>query len=200
MKTIGIIGGIGSGKSEVTAYLAKHYKAYVIIADLIGHEILLKGNPAYQTILQKFGSGILNLEGEINRAALGDIVFHDTSALTWLNDTTHPLIYQRIVEMIQEAKLSAEYDFIVLESAIMTDPKWLQLVDMVWLITCSDTERIKRLVKSRPLTQEKIQSILANQKSEIEYKTYADIIIDNSYDLQKTYHQVKLEITKVLEA
>lgn len=198
MKIIGIIGGVGSGKSEITKYIANHFNAYIIIADEVGHEVLKKDTIAYRAIVQKFGNCILTADKEINRKALGNIVFNDKKALEWLNNTTHPLIYNRVTDRINEAK-SKDYDIIIFEAAIMVEAKWLGLVDYVWLITSSEEIRIERLMKYRHLTLEKIKNIMMNQQSDAYLEKFADVIIDNSYTLEETLKRVYIEITKVLE-
>ena len=200
MKVIGIIGGVGSGKSEITKYISKHFKACVIIADQVGHEVLEKDSPAYGVIVDYFGTTILDEHQNIDRKMLGNIVFKDKKSLDWLNKTAHPLIYNKVTDKIYEAKNNQAYELIVFEAAIMVEAHWLNLVDYVWLITCSETVRIERLMKNRHLPEEKIKNIIANQQSDQILGEYADTIIDNSFDREKTFHQVYIETLKVLEA
>lgn len=200
MNVIGIIGGIGSGKSEITKYISEHFKSYTIKADEIGHQVLNKYSPVYETVIEYFGKDILDSNKNINRKALGNIVFKDKKALDWLNKTTHPLIYDIVIGKINEVKCSNIYDIIVFEAAIMIEAHWLNLVDYVWLITCSEEVRIKRLMMSRNMTEDKIKSIISNQQSDALLETLADVVIDNSNDKEQTFHRVYIETLKVLEA
>lgn len=200
LKVIGIIGGIGSGKSKITEYLEKNFNAYAISSDLIGHEIILKGKPAYEQIVDFFGRNILDENDEINRKILGDIVFKNPANMEKLNSITHPLILERIIQEIKRIKEENKYSFITLEAALIVGENWVKLVDTIWLITCPIDIRIERLMKSRNLSKEKINNILSNQENDDELKKYADIVINNSLELTKTLEQVKIEVLKLLEA
>lgn len=200
MKVIGVIGGIGSGKSEITNYISKNFRAYVIIADQIGHEVLKKDSIAFQAIVNHYGREILDTKGNINRKALGDIVFNDKNELNWLNNITHPLIYDKVIGKINEVKKSQLFDIIIFEAAIMVEANWLELVDFVWLVTCAEEIRIERLIKSRNLSENKIKNIISNQQNDNELKKIADLVIDNSNDRELTFHHVHIETLKVLEA
>ncbi|PKM95997.1 MAG: dephospho-CoA kinase [Firmicutes bacterium HGW-Firmicutes-1] len=198
---IGIIGGVGTGKSQIAAFLGSNYNAYVIRADQVGHEVMAKDTKAYHQIIELFGKSILDENGNINRKILGDIVFKDTILLNKLNNITHPLIYDEIVKQILEINNNInQYDFIILEAAIMVEAMWTKLVDVIWLITCSKEVRMQRLMNSRNLSREKIENIISNQQSEEELQSYADVIIDNSLEIEATFQQVKIEIMKALEA
>ncbi|PKM50707.1 MAG: dephospho-CoA kinase [Firmicutes bacterium HGW-Firmicutes-7] len=197
---IGLIGGIGTGKSQIAELLKSNYNAYVIRADEIGHQIINKGTQAYIQIVELYGKGILDQDENINRKALGDIVFKDTTKLDILNNITHPLIYEEIIQMITKVQKNNQYDFIVFEAAIMVEAMWTNLADVIWLITCSKEVRIQRLIKSRAISKEKIENIISKQQSEEALLSYADAVIDNSLELELTFQQVKNEIINALEA
>ncbi|MEG0579049.1 MAG: dephospho-CoA kinase, partial [Niameybacter sp.] len=94
MQTIGIVGGIGAGKSTVVSLLCELRKCFVIGADEIGHKILLKDDLAYDQVVKVFGQDILDEEGNIVRRKLGAIVFSDRTKLEQLNQITHPIIFR----------------------------------------------------------------------------------------------------------
>lgn len=200
MKVIGIIGGVGTGKSEIINYIAMNFNAAIIKADEIGHQVLLKDSPAYVEIVQYFGKDILDHHGDIDRKALGNIVFKDKASLEWLNTTTHPLIYKKVIDKMNQVKSSKMFDIIIFEAAIMVEAHWLNLVDYVWLITCSEEVRIERLMRSRNMSIEKIKNIIENQQQDSYLKTFANVVIDNSYKKEQTFEKVYLETLKVLEA
>lgn len=197
---IGIIGGVGTGKSQIATLLKNDFNAYVIHADQIGHQIIAKDTQSFHQIVELFGNTILDNDGNINRKTLGDIVFQDARSLEKLNNITHPFIYAEISSLISHAKRNSKYDFVVVEAAILVEAMWTKLVDVIWLITCSKEVRIQRLINSRSLSREKIDSIISNQQSEEALRLYADVIIDNSLEIETTIQQVKKEIIKALEA
>lgn len=200
MKVIGIIGGVGTGKSEITKYMAQNFNACIIIADEIGHQVLYKDSPAYEAIIQHFGKDILDSNNDIDRKALGNIVFKDKKSLDWLNKTTHPLIYKIVTDKINEAKNSQMFDIIIFEAAIMVEAHWLNLVDYVWLVTCSEDVRIERLTKTRNMSKEKIKNIINKQHKDSYLKDFADVVIDNTNDKEQTFQKVYMETLKILEA
>lgn len=199
MKVMGLIGGCGTGKSEVASILQKSHHAHIIIADRIGHELLLKGMPAYDRIVEYFGKDILAIDGEINRKLLGDIVFNNDQELEKLNNLMHPLMYDRINQCIVEITESKQYDFIVIEAAVMIEAHFIDLVDTLWLVTCPMEQRIERLMTYRNMPLDKIEMIISKQKTEEEYKKYANVIINNGLDLAHTSLQIQKEIDKILE-
>lgn len=199
VKVIGLIGGCGTGKSEVSRLLKKQFDAYILDADKIGHEIILKGTDAYNQIVDFFGQAILDNNQEIDRKLLGDIVFSNGEQLKILNHITHPIIYKEIKELIFDLKNNNQIPFIVLEAAIMVESGFTDLVDEVWLITCPLEKRIERLIKYRHMSREKIDKILLMQKPEEELKRYTDIIIDNGKDIINTTTQLKKNVDKILE-
>ena len=109
MKVIGLTGGTGSGKSVVSKSLAAA-GAVVIDADKIAHEIILKGEPAYQEIVKYYGTGILDAKGNIIRRRLGEIVFHDAEKLAFLNQCTHKYICAEVRAKRVMARDGVSYD------------------------------------------------------------------------------------------
>lgn len=199
MKVIGLIGGCGTGKSEVALILNKNHHAHIIIADRIGHELLLKGMPAYDRVVEYFGKDILATDGEVNRKLLGDIVFNNDQELEKLNNFMHPLMYDKINESVEAIKESKQCDFVVIEAAVMIEAHFIDLVDALWLITSPIEIRIERLMTYRNMSLDKIKMIISKQRTEEEYRKYANIIIDNGLDLSHTSLQIQKEIDKMLE-
>jgi dephospho-CoA kinase len=197
MKVIGLIGGCGAGKTEIINILKRDFNAYIIVADAIGHEMLLKGEKPYELITDYFGQEILDDQNEINRRKLAQIVFADKAKLSRLNQMTHPYIYQRISEIIERVKSEKNHDLIVLEASIMVETGFDNLVEDIWFVYCQLETRISRLMSSRNLSRELILDIINNQQSDAYYSEHADVVIDNSYDIENTYHQIKKEIALV---
>src|SRR5580704_19372389 len=116
--TIGLTGGIGSGKSTVTKILAE-LGAPIIDADKVGHAIYAPGGPAYDDMIAAFGTGILADDRTIDRRKLGPIVFADPAALKRLNSIVHPKLFARLREMIEALRAAGEARPIVVEAAIL---------------------------------------------------------------------------------
>lgn len=190
MKVLGITGGCGSGKSEIVTMIESKYKTYSISADKIGHEIIKKGTPSYNLIINHFGLEIVSSDGEIDRKKLGDIVFSNKNELLQLNDFTHPYIYSEIKNKIEYFKEQDVYDFIVLEAAIMDDIKLINFVDIMFYIHCNYNERLRRLIQYRNITEIKAKKMIDSQPNDDEYKAIADYIIDNSNSIENSKEQL----------
>lgn len=183
---IGLMGGVGSGKSTVLNYLEKRYNAFIIQSDHVAKEIMKQGEKAYKDIAETFPDVIV--DEKIDTGRLAKIVFSDNNKLKKLNAITHPAVIQKITEMISDC-LS---DVIVVESALMIGSGLEQLCDELWFVYCEKEERIQRLMNNRGYTREKAESIMKNQLQDFEYNKYADEYIDNSYSTEKTIEQIDL--------
>src|SRR6202162_2406124 len=133
MLTIGLTGGIGSGKSTVTKIISE-LGAPIIDADQVGHTIYLPGGPAYADMIAAFGEGILAPDRTIDRKKLGPIVFADPAALKRLNSIVHPTMFARMREMVQAMRAGGERKPIVIEAAILIEADWQPLFDEIWLV------------------------------------------------------------------
>lgn len=190
MKIIGVIGGCGSGKSQVSQLLKDKFGAYIINSDKISHEIIIKGTKAYHEIVYDFGKKILDDEGNIDRKSLGEIVFHDKGLLQKLTNITHPYINKEIVELINSIKQNNQYKYIVLEITALGTGEIYSLIDEFWYVYCDIDVRFERLHKYRNMSKNKAMSIMNKQPSSVEFEKFADIIINNSFTLDNTYHQI----------
>ncbi|MCT4596599.1 MAG: dephospho-CoA kinase [Vallitalea sp.] len=190
MKIIGVIGGCGSGKSQVSQLLIDKFDAYVINADEVSHEIIRKGTKAYHEIVYFFGKKILDSEGNINRKTLGKIVFSDKILLDKLTNITHPYINEEIIQLISTLKQNNQYKYIVVEITALGRGEIYNLIDEFWYIYCDIDVRLERLNKYRNMSKEKAMSIINKQWSNSEFEKFADIIINNSFTLDNTYQQI----------
>jgi dephospho-CoA kinase len=178
MLTIGLTGGIGSGKSAVTRCLTD-LGAPIIDADKVGHVMYEPGAPAYQEVLAEFGSGILAPDKTIDRKKLGPIVFADPNGLKKLNAIMHPKMFQRMREMIAEMRREGEAKPIVVEAAILTEANWQRLFDEIWLVTAAKQAVIERVERDRGLKPEQIEARIKAQLSDEERRKHATLIIEN---------------------
>lgn len=192
MKILGITGGVGSGKSKVLYELKEKYNAYVIEADKLAHDLMMPGEIIYNSIVKGFGDEILSPESPypIDRQKLGGIVFNNKAKLELLNSISHPLVKQRILELIESKKNSGEKLFVI-EAALLIECGYREICDEIWYIWVDREERINRLMSSRGYTREKCISIFNNQQDDEYYKTYANYTIDNGKSFDYTSKQLK---------
>jgi dephospho-CoA kinase len=190
MKVIGITGGVGAGKSEILKYLKEKYKAVVIEADKVGHLLMEPGGACYYSIVEKFGSSILNGDQTINRTKLGKVVFADEALLKELNKIIHPRVKSHIVSEIAKERAYHRTNYFVVEAALLIEDHYDVVCDELWYIHTEESVRAKRLKEARGYDDEKIASICANQKSPEEFRSACQVEIDNSGNLADTCRQI----------
>ena len=190
MRIIGLTGGTGSGKGFVSEMLRKR-NAYVMDTDLIAHEIILKGRPAYDELVEYFGEGIIGEDGEIVRRRLGDIVFTDREKLKFLNACTHKYIRMEIMKIIDEISPQTDkYVAIVLDAPMLAEAGMTDICDDIWVVYADSEVRVKRIMERDSITEEQARNRIASQKSWEEYKALGAVIIDNSSDDENIENQL----------
>jgi dephospho-CoA kinase len=182
MLTIGLTGGIGSGKSTVANMLSE-LGALVWDADVIGHSVYEPGMPAYDELVAAFGKAIVGADGKIDRKALGRIVFAQPAALQRLNAIVHPRIFERMAAMVSEARGAGERRPIVIEAAILIEAGWQKLFDEIWLVVTAHERVIERVESYRKMTREQIEARIRAQLSEQERRKWAKLVIQNDGSL-----------------
>jgi len=205
---IGLTGNIATGKSVVSEMLER-LGARAIDADALVHELMEKGTPVWQAVVQEFGpsaalrrgsgqgsghgQGILRSDGSINRKKLGSIVFADEAALRCLEAIVHPAVIARTEELIE----SSQESVIVVEAIKLIEAGMDKACDALWVVTCSKEQQLARLVKQRGLTEEEAQQRIKAQPPQEAKLALADVVIDNSGSLDETWRQVKREWDKI---
>ncbi len=187
MKTIGLTGGIGSGKSTVSQILAG-LGAWVIDADKVGHEIYLPGKAAWQQVTAAFGRDILAADQTIDRKKLGAIVFGSEEARKKLNAIVHPLMFKEIERRIKEKRAEGVIQPIVVEAAVLIEANWLPLVDEVWVVVAGRSAVIERVAAQRGLSAHDTEARIVSQLADTERLKHASVVIPNDgalEDLQK---------------
>ncbi len=189
MKVIGLTGGIGSGKSTISQYLAE-LGAVVIDADKVGHQAYKPGTPAFNDVVAAFGTDIIDEKGEIDRKKLGAIVFADSESLVRLNHIMH-FRMREIIEKMIEDYVKQGVEVVVLEAAILIEANWVSLVDEVWVAAASELAVVKRLKEQRGLDEEQTHARIQSQITMEERAKYASAIIKNDGNLDEMKAQVK---------
>ena len=196
MKVIGITGGGGAGKSEILKYLKEQYGAIVVEADKVGHLLMEPGGACYYSIVEKFGSSILNGDQTINRGKLGKIVFADEGLLAELNKIIHPRVKSHIVSEIAKERAYHRTKYFVVEAALLIEDHYDVICDEMWYIHTDAAVRAERLKETRGYDDEKITSICSNQKSPEEFRSACQVVIDNSGDLTVTQKQIDEQLAR----
>ncbi len=174
---IGITGGIGSGKSEVTKYL-RSLGEYVICADEVSRKIVMPGKEGADALRREFGAGIFLADGTLNRKKLADEVFSDEKKLMVLNNILHPLILKRIEELAKQRE-----GRVFIDAALLIQTGMHKTVDMIWLVVAGLNTRISRVVKRDGLSAAEVERRIKSQISDEEMAAFADEIIRNDGSL-----------------
>jgi dephospho-CoA kinase len=179
MLRVGLTGGIGSGKSEVSRRLAG-YGALIIDADLVAREVVEPHTPGLAQVVGVFGTGILAPDGRLDRRRLGEIVFDDAELRAKLNAIVHPLVGERMRELEQGADPGA----IVIEVIpLITENQMAGFFDLVVVVDVPPRVQEDRLARDRGMTREQVAARVAAQASREDRLAIADIVLDNSGSL-----------------
>lgn len=197
---IGLTGGIGSGKSTVSARLAE-MGAYIVDADLIARDVVAKGSVGLREIVDCFGPSVLASDGSLDRDQLARIVFSDEDSLRKLNAITHPLIEVEVKRLIQNY-LSLEPDpvvVVVVPLLFETDARRRYGFSKIVVVDLPEEIAIKRLVLSRNMSEEDARRRIEVQISREKRRAGADFVLDNSASPSELDEQVKA-LWKVVSA
>ena len=189
MKIIGVTGGVGAGKSTVLNYLEKRYGAKLILADLVGHEVMKPGHEAYEQVVKAFGQEIVSEDKTIDRKALGAIVFADEKKRMILNRIIHPAVRQEILRRLEEAKLS-HLSSVVVEAALFLEENYDAFCDETWYIYTDEKIRRQRLKENRGYSDERVDQIFRSQKTHEEFQERCQFMIDNNGSEEETFRQI----------
>ena len=178
-KTVGVTGGIGSGKSTAARILGE-LGAHIIDADLVGHDIYRPASEGFRQVVGSFGSSIVAADGTIDRKRLGAIVFADPAQLQRLNAVVHPLMREEMCRRIDALRAAGWQAPIVIEAAVLIEANWVSLVNEVWLIVASRDAVLGRVAAQRGLDRAAIEARIRSQLSDEGRRRYATVVVDNS--------------------
>ncbi|MGZ4733369.1 MAG: dephospho-CoA kinase [Terriglobales bacterium] len=197
MLKVGLTGGIAAGKSVVGEMFAS-LGAHVIQADQISHQLMQPGEAVYQEVVDHFGAGILDPDGSVNRARLGELAFggpHRPSRVQELNQIVHPAVIRRQEEWMAEVGRRDPHAIALVEAALILEAGMAKRLDRLVVVTCQPEQRIERWEHRLRVDQEtarrEITRRMAAQLPDEEKIKAADYVIDNSGSLDETRRQVE---------
>ena len=177
MLSIGLTGGIGTGKSLVSNLL-NDLGATVVNADLLGHEAYLPGTTGFDMVVDAFGNQIVGEDGTVDRKKLGPIVFSSPQNMSKLNAIMHPLIRDMIQAQLEEYSSNGT-DVVVVEAAVLIEANWQDLFDEVWVVTADKETVIERLKARNSLSREDAIARIESQMSNDERVGHSNVVIPN---------------------
>jgi dephospho-CoA kinase len=176
---VGLTGGIGAGKSEVSRLLVEH-GAHLVDADRIAREVVEPGTPGLAAVVEAFGESVLAADGSLDRPKLGEIVFADPERRAVLNGIVHPLVGARSAELQSQAPQDG---VVVHDVPLLTENGLAELYDLVIVVDVEPRTQVERLVRSRGMSEEEARARMAAQAGREERLAVADIVIDNEVSL-----------------
>ncbi len=190
MKKIGLTGGIASGKSTISRVLGE-MGARIIDADLLAREALMPGTEAYWATVKLFGRRILSSDGQIDRKALGDIVFRNPGKRAGLEGVVHPEIFRREAEIVGEIMRSEPDALVIFDAALLIESGAWRRMDGLIVVWCRKETQVERLVRNCRLKPEEAVLRVEAQMPLDEKKKYASWVIDNDGDASLAIRQAR---------
>uniref|UniRef100_Q01X75 Dephospho-CoA kinase n=1 Tax=Solibacter usitatus (strain Ellin6076) TaxID=234267 RepID=Q01X75_SOLUE len=190
MLKVGLTGGIGCGKSFVGEALAD-YGCLVVHADDLGHEVLARGGAGYALVVAEFGREILDDKGEIDRKALGALVFGYPERLDRLNAIVHPAVIRREEELLAEFAARHPDGIAVVEAAILVETGSYKRFDKLVLVTCREEQQVERAMRREGASEGDVRARIGRQMPLAEKRKFADFVIDTSGEKADTLRQTR---------
>lgn len=186
--TIGLTGGIASGKSTVAA-MFRDLHIPVIDADEIAHRVTAIDGEAYQSIVETFGSDILDSNGAIDRRKLGAIVFHDEQKRKQLNAIVHPLVRKHMLQQKEQYARRGEKS-VVLDIPLLFESNLEHLVDRILVVYVDEQIQLRRLCERNGFSFEEAWARIKSQMPLEQKRKKADAVIDNNGTIEQTKRQL----------
>jgi dephospho-CoA kinase len=198
MMTIGITGPIGCGKSTVARWLGERPRVVVVDADHEARLVLAPGTKEVEAVYARFGSSLRRPNGELDRAALGRLVFTDPETLEALESIVHPAVRPRILAKIEGAAKGAA-DAVIIEAIKLVEGGLAELCDEVWLVTCDPSAQLERLVGRGSDETDAAARIQAQGDLAGRLRSRASRVIDTSGDAATTRARVERMLDEALQ-
>jgi dephospho-CoA kinase len=179
-RRIGLTGGIGTGKSTVSKYLAQVYSLPVLDADIYARDAVKIDSPILKTIVARYG----------DRSVLGEIIFNNAEEKSWLESHIHPYVRDRFTSALQQL----ETDTVILAIPLLFEAQMTDLVTEIWVVACTLEAQIRRLQKRDRLTEAQAKARI-NSQFPLEKKiAMADVILNNDGTINDLYQQIDIAL------
>jgi len=196
MKIIGLTGGIGTGKSTVSAYL-KEKGCVILDADKMSRQLTAPGGDALPAIRRTFGDEVFYDDGTLDRKKLGRIVFNDADKLKALEEITTQKVVEQTIDGLVRLRKASYNGIVIIDAPLLFECGMQVLAEENWLVTAGLEVRIERIIKRDGLDRQSILDRINNQMNDEEKMTMADYVIDNSGNLESLYQQIDKLIERV---
>lgn len=197
VRLIGLTGGIATGKTAISNYLADTYKFPILDADIYAREAVHLGSPILNSIRERYGAGILLSDGNLNRPELGNIIFCNPTERQWLEQQIHPYVRQRFVEATQSyiarshlVSTNTLTLTLVLVVPLLFEANMTDLCTEIWVVYCSPSVQLERLMHRDGLSCDRANARIDTQLPLNQKCQKADVVLDNSSTLQSLLSQV----------
>ena len=183
---IGLTGGIATGKSTVANYLATTYNLPILDADIYARDAVSVGSPILSQIAEKYGTEIILSDGNLNRAKLGEIIFNQPEERDWVERVIHPYVRSCFDKAIKESSANT----LILVIPLLFEANLENLVNQIWVVSCSPQQQQQRLIERNNLTPEQAAARINSQLPIAEKIARADVVLDNSANLESLLQQI----------
>lgn len=189
-RLIGLTGGIATGKTTVSDYLATHYALPILDADIYAREAVAKDSIILRRIFARYGDTVRLPDATLNRSALGEIIFSNSQEKQWLEAQIHPVVRDRFNQELQNTQAKT----VILAIPLLFEAKLTDMATEIWVVSCDRSLQLSRLQQRNGLTLEQAQTRIDSQLPLAEKAALADLVLDNNATLQHLYQQVDLAI------
>ncbi len=202
VRLIGLTGGIATGKTAISNYLANTYKFPILDADIYAREAVHPGSPILNSIRERYGAGILLADGNLNRPELGNIIFCNPTERQWLEQQIHPYVRQRLVETTQSyiaqlSIVSTNTLTLVLVVPLLFEANMTDLCTEIWVVYCSPSVQLQRLRSRDGLSCDRANARIQTQLPLDQKCQKADVVFDNSSTLDSVFIQVDAKLSRL---
>lgn len=188
-RIIGLTGGVGMGKTTISKYLSSAYGLPVLDADVYAREAVEPGSAIFTEIVERYGSGILQSDGGLDRRRLGEIVFDTPAERLWLEQRIHPYVRDRIETSLCSLP-SPTYPIVVLVVPLLFEARMTDLTTEIWVVRCSRTQQVERLTQRDRLHLDQVQARIHSQMAIEKKARRADVVLDNSSTPEQLQQQI----------
>ncbi|MBE9183480.1 dephospho-CoA kinase [Microcoleus sp. LEGE 07076] len=201
VRAIGLTGGIATGKTATSHYLADICKLPILDADIYAREAVHPGSPILDSIVQRYGATLLLPDGNLNRPELGNIIFCNPAERQWLEQQIHPYVRRRLVEETQTCiaawnRVSPNTLTVVLVVPLLFEANMTDLCTEIWVVYCSPEVQLQRLMQRDGLNGDRADARINAQMPLAQKCQQADVVLDNSSTLDSLFLQVDAQLNR----